>query len=146
MQKHWTCPRCKASLIVTVLERLRHESECQSANINGTNKSLDYNIVLQILTGKEGIWINFPTSSSSTLLISAESHNIFLIFPESVAQACVQELYSPTIQNMVYPTVSQSDVFIHLLVFELDGKPKIKQPLKQHKQWCNCKSHPKHFP
>lgn len=46
MQKHWTCPRCKASLIVTVLERLRHESECQSANINGMNKSLDYNIVL----------------------------------------------------------------------------------------------------
>ncbi|CAG2240965.1 DHX34 [Mytilus edulis] len=40
MQKHWTCPRCKASLIVTVLERLRHESECQSANINATKEEV----------------------------------------------------------------------------------------------------------
>ncbi|XP_063433122.1 probable ATP-dependent RNA helicase DHX34 isoform X3 [Mytilus trossulus] len=44
MQKHWTCPRCKASLIVTVLERLRHESECQSANINATKEEVKIEI------------------------------------------------------------------------------------------------------
>ncbi|KAK6188313.1 hypothetical protein SNE40_004514 [Patella caerulea] len=28
MQKHWTCPQCDTSMIVTVMERLQHESEC----------------------------------------------------------------------------------------------------------------------
>ncbi|KAL5004824.1 hypothetical protein ScPMuIL_018280 [Solemya velum] len=33
MQRHWTCPRCECKLIVTILDRLQHESECQSQNI-----------------------------------------------------------------------------------------------------------------
>ncbi|OWF54057.1 probable ATP-dependent RNA helicase DHX34 isoform X1 [Mizuhopecten yessoensis] len=36
MVKHWTCPRCNASLLVNVLERLRHEAECHSQNIEAT--------------------------------------------------------------------------------------------------------------
>lgn len=36
MQKHWTCPRCKSSMIVNVLERLQHESQCQNQNIQAT--------------------------------------------------------------------------------------------------------------
>ena len=31
MQKHWTCPRCGCSLIVTIAERLQHEERCETA-------------------------------------------------------------------------------------------------------------------
>ncbi|XP_041367761.1 probable ATP-dependent RNA helicase DHX34 [Gigantopelta aegis] len=30
MQRHWTCPQCDVSLIVSIVERLQHEIECQS--------------------------------------------------------------------------------------------------------------------
>ncbi|XP_064608809.1 probable ATP-dependent RNA helicase DHX34 [Liolophura sinensis] len=30
MQKHWTCPSCNTSMIVSVVERLQHEVECQT--------------------------------------------------------------------------------------------------------------------
>ncbi|XP_060072123.1 probable ATP-dependent RNA helicase DHX34 [Ylistrum balloti] len=36
MVKHWICPRCNANLLVNVLERLRHEAECHSQNIEAT--------------------------------------------------------------------------------------------------------------
>jgi transposase-like protein len=29
MQRHWTCPRCERSLIVTIGERLEHEQQCE---------------------------------------------------------------------------------------------------------------------
>ncbi|XP_071098755.1 probable ATP-dependent RNA helicase DHX34 [Haliotis cracherodii] len=32
MQKVWECPRCHVSLIVSVVERLQHQMECQSAD------------------------------------------------------------------------------------------------------------------
>lgn len=38
MQKHWVCPRCKGSLIVSIQERLEHESECQSQNFEPTRE------------------------------------------------------------------------------------------------------------
>ncbi|XP_032240622.2 probable ATP-dependent RNA helicase DHX34 isoform X1 [Nematostella vectensis] len=28
IQKHWTCPKCGEKMIITVLERLRHENDC----------------------------------------------------------------------------------------------------------------------
>lgn len=38
MQKHWVCPRCEANLIVSIQERLEHESECQSKNFEPTQQ------------------------------------------------------------------------------------------------------------
>ncbi|KAK3097302.1 hypothetical protein FSP39_008501 [Pinctada imbricata] len=38
MQRHWQCPRCKQSLIVTVQERLLHESQCQDKNFQATKE------------------------------------------------------------------------------------------------------------
>ena len=35
MQRHWTCPHCDVSLIVSVVERLQHEVECQSIDKPG---------------------------------------------------------------------------------------------------------------
>lgn len=35
MQRHWTCPRCQAGMVVSVTERLEHEAMCQSQNITG---------------------------------------------------------------------------------------------------------------
>ncbi|XP_070213312.1 probable ATP-dependent RNA helicase DHX34 isoform X2 [Littorina saxatilis] len=29
MQRHWTCPRCRETMIASVLERLQHENTCQ---------------------------------------------------------------------------------------------------------------------
>ena len=41
MQRHWTCPRCRTEMLVTISERLEHEAECQSQNITGNNYSLN---------------------------------------------------------------------------------------------------------
>ena len=30
MQKHWTCPKCQQHLIVTVVERIKHEQDCDT--------------------------------------------------------------------------------------------------------------------
>ena len=38
MKKHWVCPRCEVDLIVSVQERLEHESECQSQNFEPTQQ------------------------------------------------------------------------------------------------------------
>lgn len=38
MQKHWVCPRCEANLIVSIKERLEHESECQNKNFEPTQQ------------------------------------------------------------------------------------------------------------
>ncbi|KAL3866336.1 hypothetical protein ACJMK2_043642 [Sinanodonta woodiana] len=38
MQRHWTCPRCKTSMIVSYAERLQHESDCQAQNITATKE------------------------------------------------------------------------------------------------------------
>ncbi|XP_034326251.2 probable ATP-dependent RNA helicase DHX34 [Magallana gigas] len=38
MQKHWVCPRCEANLIVSIQERLEHESECQNKNFEPTQQ------------------------------------------------------------------------------------------------------------
>lgn len=38
MQKHWTCPQCQASMIISITERLEHEALCQSQNISATKE------------------------------------------------------------------------------------------------------------
>lgn len=35
MQRHWTCPRCQAGMVVNISERLEHEAFCQAQNITG---------------------------------------------------------------------------------------------------------------
>ncbi|XP_035824394.1 probable ATP-dependent RNA helicase DHX34 isoform X2 [Aplysia californica] len=35
MQRHWVCPQCNRSMIVSVLERLQHEAECGSEGGEG---------------------------------------------------------------------------------------------------------------
>ena len=47
MQKHWTCPRCDHSFVVTIAERLQHEEHCQAtaatiaASSSDTGATLD---------------------------------------------------------------------------------------------------------
>ncbi|XP_045216497.2 probable ATP-dependent RNA helicase DHX34 [Mercenaria mercenaria] len=36
MQRHWTCPRCEVSMVVSIAERLEHEAMCQASNITAT--------------------------------------------------------------------------------------------------------------
>ena len=39
IQKHWTCERCNLKMVVTVLERLQHESECLASSEKDTTSS-----------------------------------------------------------------------------------------------------------
>jgi len=36
LQRHWTCPRCQQSLIVTIGERLEHEQQCEAKELEAS--------------------------------------------------------------------------------------------------------------
>ncbi|WAQ98877.1 DHX34-like protein [Mya arenaria] len=38
MQRHWACPRCNESMVVSIAERLEHEAACQAKNITAEER------------------------------------------------------------------------------------------------------------
>ncbi|XP_052792364.1 probable ATP-dependent RNA helicase DHX34 [Mya arenaria] len=41
MQRHWACPRCNESMVVSIAERLEHEAACQAKNITATKTEIE---------------------------------------------------------------------------------------------------------
>ena len=78
MQRHWTCPRCDASMVVSIGERLEHEAVCQASNITGMcyNSSLFTSLVPEapLLSSKGG---EFITQIGKDVFIPSNS-NIFV--------------------------------------------------------------------
>ncbi len=39
LQRHWTCPQCGLSLVVTTADRLQHETQCQKEHLHSEGGS-----------------------------------------------------------------------------------------------------------